>query len=147
MYNIEKIDSLLKNEISATETYRQALESFWKDTRRCEVDSLLQICQDHNEAAALLKAQIRQLGGAPSDKSSNWGTWEKIFQIGVNMLGKYSAIEALRDVEFSCSKAYGQALLDYQLPLALRSLIETKLLPNLQSNMRTLDQLLDAVMA
>ncbi|WP_020485175.1 hypothetical protein [Methylomonas sp. MK1] len=110
-----------------------------------------------NETSFPLSVSVTLIHGrpfkkpAPSPSQISTGTGDQISpganKIGVNMFGKYSAIKALRDVEFSCSKAYGQALLDYQLPLALRSLIETKLLPNLQSNMRTLDQLLDAVMA
>lgn len=142
--HIETLNKLLKDELSATETYQQALDKLREDAGLAESEYLLPIYEDHKDAASSLQAQIRQLGGTPSEDSGAWGTWAEIVQGGANMLGKEAALKALQQGEKSGAEDYEEALQDPELPSDVRSLIETKLLPAQQSHISTLNRLLDA---
>jgi uncharacterized protein (TIGR02284 family) len=144
MHNIETIDKLLKDELSAMETYQQALDKFREHASLGESEYLMPIYENHKDAVSSLQAQIRQLGGTPCESSGAWGTWAKIVQGGANMLGKKAALKALQEGEKNGAEDYQEALQDPDLPSDVRSLIETKLLPAQQSHICTLDRLLDA---
>lgn len=144
MQSIETMDKLLKDELSATETYQQALDTFREKGATVETDNLMPIYEDHEEAVSTLQTQIRQMGANPSEDSGAWGSWAKIVQGGANLLGKQSALKALQEGERTGAEDYEEALQDPELPSDVRSLIETKLLPAQQSHIRILDRLLDA---
>lgn len=143
MRNIERIDKLLRDELSATQTYQQAIDKLQEDASIGETEYLQPIYQDHKEAVSSLQEQIRQLGGRPSEDSGAWGTWSEIVHAGADLLGKTTALKALQEGEKSGIEDYEEALQDSDLPSSVRSLIETKLLPAQQSHIRTLDRLLD----
>ncbi|MDO9049200.1 MAG: DUF2383 domain-containing protein [Methylobacter sp.] len=144
MHNIETINKLLKNELAATETYQQVLDKFREDAALGEANYLMPIYEDHKDAVSSLQAQVSQLGGTISEGSGVWGTWAEIVQGGANLLGQKAALKALQEGEKSGADDYEEALQDPELPVDVRSLIETKLLPAQQSHIRTLDRLLDA---
>jgi demethoxyubiquinone hydroxylase (CLK1/Coq7/Cat5 family) len=145
--HLETLDKLLKDELSATETYQQALDTLQEDAAMAESGYLKPIYEDHKDAVTTIQEQIRQLGGTPSEDSGAWGTWAEIVQGGANMLGKEAALKALQAGEKSGAEDYEEALQEGDLPADVRSLIETKLLPAQQSHIRTLDRLLDAAAA
>ncbi len=144
MQNIETIDKLLKDELSATQTYQQALDKLQEDSSIGDAGYLQPIYEDHKEAVSTLQEQIRQLGGTPSEDSGAWGTWAEIVQGGANLLGEKTALQALQEGEKSGIEDYEEALQDANLPSDVRSLIETKLLPAQQAHIRILERLLDA---
>ena len=145
MNNIETLNTLLKNELSATETYQQAMEKLQEDVEMGEAEYLMPLYEDHKGAVSSLQEQIRQLGGTPSEDSGAWGTWAEIVQGSANMLGKETGLKALQAGEKSGEEDYVEALQDTELSSDTRSLIETNLLPAQQAHIRTLDRLLDAV--
>lgn len=147
MHRIQSINSLLQNELSAMETYRQTLNKFRKQTALGEMNFLMSSFEDHKAAACSLRGKIQHLGGTSAQDSGAWGTWAKIVMAGANCLGKQAALKVLREGELTGLEDYEKALLDHELPSDIRSLIENKLLPAQQRHMRTLDQLLNAVMA
>lgn len=144
MHNIETIDKLLKDELAATETYQQALDKLRKDAALGESEYLMPIYEEHKDAVSSLQAQIRQLGGTPSESSGAWGSWVEIVQGGANLLGKKTALKVLQEGEKNGAEDYENVLKDTDLPSNIRSLVETKLLPAQQAHIRTLDRLLDA---
>lgn len=107
----------------------------------------MSIYEEHKEAVFSLQDKIQHLGGIPSRNSGAWGAWAKIIQAGANLLGKHSALKVLREGELTGAEEYAKALMDHQLPSDIRALIENKLLPAQQRHMRTLDRLLDTVIA
>lgn len=143
MHNVETLNKLLKDELSATETYHQALDKLRDDAGLGSAKSLLPIHEAHQEAVASLQALIQRMGGTPNEDSGTWGTWAKIVQGGANMLGRSATLKALQGGEKSGAEDYEEALQDTELTSDARSLIETKLLPAQQSHIRTLDRLLD----
>jgi hypothetical protein len=96
MHNIETLNKFLKDELSATETYQQALDKLREDTGLGEAEDLMPIYENHKEAASSLQALISRLGGTPCEDSGAWGTWAKLVQGGANMLGKEVALSLYR---------------------------------------------------
>lgn len=140
---IETIDTLLKDELSATESYQQALDKVREDASLGKADMLVPLYEDHKEAVTSLQALIRELGGTPAEDSGAWGTWAKIVLGGANILGKEVALNALKEGEKNGAEDYENALQENELPADVRALIETKLLPAQQAHIRTLDRLLE----
>ncbi|WP_446811397.1 hypothetical protein ACH50O_07480 [Methylomonas sp. 2BW1-5-20] len=147
MYNLQSTTSLLQNELSAVEIYQMALNKFRKETALGELDFLMSSFEEHKAAAGGLQGKIQQLGGSSVQDSGAWGTWAKIIMTGANLLGKQAALKVLREGELTGTEDYEKALQDHELPSEIRALIETKLLPAQQRHLRTLNSLLDAVMA
>ena len=147
MYHIKIIDRLLKNELSAAETYRQILNKCPNDVGMKDKEFLIPIYNAHKDAVSSLQKQIRNLGGTPVEHSGVRDIWKKIVQGGVNMLGKKTALKALREAEQSGAEDYEKTLRNAQLPLCLQCLIEWKLLLIQKSHTRILDRLLDTATA
>jgi uncharacterized protein (TIGR02284 family) len=147
MQNVTAIEKLLKDELSAMETYQQVLDKFREDARLGDSDYLMPIYQAHKEAVSSLQGQIQQLGGTPSESSGVWGSWAEIVQGGANLMGRDAALKVLQEGEKSGAEDYQEALNDSQLSSEARVLIEKKLLPGQQAHIRTLDRLLESVAA
>ncbi len=139
---IQQLNSLLRGVISATETYRIAIDkSVGKDTT--ENTSLLQkFQQEHAAAAGYLRERIRELGGEASDSSGAWGAWAKTVQGAANIFGTVSSLRALREGEDHGLKDYESAL--SVVDSASRQLIESELIPAQQRHLASLDQLISA---
>ena len=76
---VGKLNSFLRGEISAVETYKQALDTVTDPAIR----SQLQSCEeDHEQRVELLRARITELGGKPDTSSGAWGVWAKLVQRG-----------------------------------------------------------------
>ena len=89
---VGKLNSFLRGEISAVESYKQALGKITDPAIRAE----LQTCeQDHEQRIELLRARITQLGGKPDTGSGAWGVWAKLVQGGGDLLGEKTALQAL----------------------------------------------------
>ncbi|MGZ8158781.1 MAG: DUF2383 domain-containing protein [Methylobacter sp.] len=144
MHNIEILEKLLKNELSATETYQQALDKLKEETGLGESEDLMPIYENHKDAVSSLQALTTRLGGTPAEDSGAWGTWAKIVLGGANILGKKAVLKALQEGEKSGETDYEEALEDSELDSEILSLIETKLLPAQKSHIETLDRLLGA---
>ncbi|PPD32939.1 MAG: hypothetical protein CTY19_09840 [Methylomonas sp.] len=142
MHNIDTLNTFLKDELAATETYQQAQDKLREDVGLGEAEDLRPIYEDHKEAVSSLQALISRLGGTPCEDSGAWGTWAKIIQGSANLLGKDTALKSLQSGEKSGADAYQEALQENELSSEIRSLIETKLLPAQQAHIRVLDRLL-----
>jgi len=94
--DVETLNSFLRGEISAVETYRQALGRVSDDTLR---GALEECRQDHEHRVEELRERIRRLGGEPAESSGLWGTFAKLVQGGADLLGDKAAIQALEEGE------------------------------------------------
>lgn len=147
MNHIDTINKLLKDELSATETYQQAIDKLKEDMGLDNAITLMPIFEGHKLAASSLEEEIRTLGGTPAENSGAWGAWAKIVQGGANLFGKTAALKILQEGEKSGTEDYEKVLLDHELPAAVRTLIEGKLLPAQKSHHETLNKLLDTAAA
>lgn len=104
---VEELNKCLRNELSAIETYQQALA---KNRARYGQDAnferLGQILNEHREAAARLRTIIEQQGGTPSTDSGAWGTWSKTVMGAAKLLGDKAALKALKEGEEAGLKQY-----------------------------------------
>ena len=120
---VGKLNSFLRGEISAVESYKQALDKVKDPTIR----SQLQSCeQDHEQRIELLRERITELGGKPEQGSGAWGVWAKLVQGGSDLLGEKTALQALEQGE-------DHGLNDYrdldELDSETRTWVENNLLP------------------
>ena len=131
-----KLNSFLRGEISAVETYKQAIDKIKDPALR----SQLQSCeQDHEQRIELLRERITSLGGKPDQGSGAWGVWAKLVQGGGDLLGGKTALSALEQGE-------DHGLNDYRKDLEAldgdtRSWVESNILPKAERTHGTLSTL------
>lgn len=147
MQNVATVEKLLKDELSATETYQKAVEELSFPGGQFMKNSIAPMLGDHKTAVSLLQEQIVKLGGTPPKTSGTWGSWPKLVLENAELLGKRSALKVLIEGEVKGETYYTEALKDSTLSADFRSLIETKLLPNQQLHIRSLDRVLEAIPA
>jgi hypothetical protein len=122
--SIDQLNSFLRGEVSAVETYRQAIAKLSNFTHR----SLLEDCaRSHEERVRLLSLEVRRLGGQPSEGSGPWGAFAKLVEGGAQLFGEKAAIAALEEGEDHGRDDYKRDLGD--LDPATRRFIETQILP------------------
>jgi Domain of unknown function (DUF2383) len=143
MQNANSITKLLKDELSATETYQKALDELKFPGGKFLSNSLMPMFGDHKAAVSLLQEQIVKLGGKPLQNPGTWGIWPKMILENATLSGKRSAVEVLLEGEKIAEADYVAALQDSTLPATIRSLIESNLLPTQQSHVRSLDRVLE----
>ena len=133
---LDQLNSLLRGEISAVETYKQAIEKV-DDEHTSEATALRAIAQEHGEHAQALRDEIRRLGGEPDDSSGAWGAWAKTVEGTAKIFGDTSALKALKEGEEHGLKDYGEALDDLDEPA--RTLIRDRLIPAQQRHVELLN--------
>jgi len=77
---VSQLNSLLRGEISAAETYRMAIDKIVASPNSDNVGLLREIQEEHGRAAQGIRDRIRELGGEASDSSGAWGVWAKTVQ-------------------------------------------------------------------
>ncbi|XXF76112.1 DUF2383 domain-containing protein [Myxococcaceae bacterium GXIMD 01537] len=122
--DVETLNSFLRGEISAVETYRQAIGHVEHDIVRRELEECR---QDHEHRVDALRERIEKMGGTPSEGSGVWGTFAKLGQSGADTLGERTAVGALEEGE-------DHGLADYQRDLGqvhgeARRFVRMELLP------------------
>lgn len=148
--NQRKIKHLLNAELSAVETYEQALEEKeWKVLGpNPQIQALFHILVDHVQAASQLATQVQRLGGRPVngtkeawDRSSHLRTDAARLFGDANPFGDKPALETLKESEESGLKEY-QAVLHHQaLSPEVKPLIRS-LKTKQQAHVRALDNLM-----
>ena len=93
---VDKLNSFLRGELSAVETYRQAID---KLSDKPEASTLNDCMRSHARRAELLSAEIRRRGGDPAQSSGPWGAFAKLVEGGAKAFGEKAAIAALEQGE------------------------------------------------
>jgi hypothetical protein len=110
--DVDDLNRLLRDELSAIETYCQALdknrEAYGEDAR---FQQLAQMLRDHEQAASQLRSMIRQPGGTASNDSGVWGTWANTVMGTAKLFSDKAALKAFKESEESGIEDY-QAILD-----------------------------------
>ena len=121
---IDQLNSFLRGELSAVETYRMALEKLDRgSSARSDLEGCL---RSHEERVTILRDQIQRLGGTPAKSSGAWGVFTKIIEGGARMLGDKAAIAALEEGEDHGLKDYKDHV--DQLDSETRNLVTSRLL-------------------
>jgi uncharacterized protein (TIGR02284 family) len=141
---VRQLNSLLRGEISAAETYRMAIDKLNDPAKGvANVGMLSQIQEEHGRACQALRDRIRELGGEPSDSSGAWGAWAKLIQGSSNLLGDSAALKSLKEGEEHGLKDYEEAIDDIDASSA--DLVTNQLIPAQRKHISLLDQLIGSV--
>ncbi|MBA2690022.1 MAG: DUF2383 domain-containing protein [Burkholderiales bacterium] len=140
-----QLNSFLRGEISAAETYRMAIEKAADSPNPTapDVGLLREIQAEHGRAAQALRDRIRELGGEASDSSGAWGAWAKFTAGFANLFGDTSTLKALKEGEEHGMKDYEEGL--DELDMTSAELVENQLIPAQQRHLGVLDQLISTV--
>jgi hypothetical protein len=93
---VDALNSFLRGEISAVETYRQALEKLHDQP---EASALTEGLRSHEQRVSLLTSEIQRRGGKPAQGSGPWGAFVKLLEGGAKLFGTKAAIAALEEGE------------------------------------------------
>src|SRR5436190_16200338 len=88
---------LLQGELAAIETYNQAVASLHEQDDAAA--ALRRIRADHQEAAAELRAFLREFGHDAEVTSGAWGAFAKAVEGTAKLLGIGAAVRALKEGE------------------------------------------------
>lgn len=140
-----QLNSFLRGEISAAETYRMAIEKAANASgdNAANLGLLREIQEEHGRAAQALRDRVRELGGEPADSSGPWGAWAGFVQGTANLFGDSASLKSLKEGEEHGLKDYQEGVDDVDLTTA--ELIRNQLIPAQQRHIRLLDQLLGTV--
>lgn len=94
--DVKYLNSFLKNELAAVETYSQVIG---KSKHPDLTSSLSNLQQSHRKRADLLRQKIQALGGQPADSSGMWGGVSKLLQGTSNLFGEKAAVSTLEEGE------------------------------------------------
>jgi len=137
---VEALNKLLRGELSATETYQQAMAKIGADAGAAE---LRRIHDDHRTAANEFRQHVHQIGGKPDQGSGAWGAFAKAVEGTATLFGNKAAIKALKEGEEQGIRDYEAALSSSDIPQVckdgLRHMIEQT-----RRHVSTLDRLLGA---
>ena len=86
-HGIDCLNSLLRGELAATETYQQAIAIM---DGTSHAGGLRRLHVEHREAANMLRQHVRQCGGKPDQCSGAWGAWAKLLEGTAVLLGTRS---------------------------------------------------------
>src|SRR5687768_1795922 len=106
---VDTLNTLLRGEISAIETYQQALAKVTTPPAPAE---LRRIHGEHRAAANALRQHVHASGGDPDQGSGAWGAFAKAVEGTAKLFGDTAALKALKEGEEHGANMYEDALLD-----------------------------------
>lgn len=121
---VNHLNSFLRGELSAVETYRQAIDKLNESPHRYTLE---QCARSHSERARVLAEEVRRRGGEPADGSGAWGTFAKLVEGGAKVFGEKAAIAALEEGEDHGRDDYRKEATD--LDARAQQLVAAELIP------------------
>lgn len=121
---VKQLNSFLRGELSAAETYQLALQKLDRSAHRAVLE---QCARSHQDRARLLAEEVARRGGEPSRSSGLWGTFARLVESGASALGDKAAIAALEEGEDHGRNDYRRDMKD--LDPAAREFVQTSVLP------------------
>lgn len=132
---IAACNKLLRGELSAIETYSQAIARFGTGGDRGALRHLLAV---HEDSASRLRQHIAEMGGQPSFEAGAWADFAKEPEDTALELGKSPALAALQAGEEHGVRRYEAALDDPAVMEDIKSTIRQHNLPRAHENVNTL---------
>lgn len=146
-FDTDELNSCLRGELAAIETYEQALEKsrseYGHDPKFQQLEKML---RNHEQAATLLQSLVRQAGGEPDTDSGAWGTWANTVMGASRLFGDKAALKALKEGEESGIKQYRGLIDDTDTPADVRD-AAMKLMKNDKEHCTRLDTMMETVAA
>jgi uncharacterized protein (TIGR02284 family) len=136
---VDLLNHLLRGELSAVETYEQALSKF--EEYPAAAQELRRIRDEHRDTCQVLRDHVTKLGGNPSSDSGPWGGIVQTITGTAKLLGPDTTVVALMKGEDHGVKEYQQALEKDELPGECQDLIRSRLLPQCQEHLANLESI------
>ena len=133
---VATLNGFLRGEISAVETYRQALEKLQASPARVELE---QCRRSHEQRVERLRQEVMRLGGTPEEGSGAWGAFANLVEGSAKVFGEKAAISALEAGEDRGLKLYRDEM--EKLDPTARSVIESEVLPAQERTHKSLSTL------
>jgi len=138
--SIDTLNSFLRGELSAVETYRQALDKVDDPGARFDLETCM---RSHQQRVDTIRDRILELGGEPAFDSGPWGVFAKLIEGSAKALGVKAAVSALEEGE-------DHGLNDYRddmdkLDADSKRLVEEYILPEQERTHRTMSTLKHAI--
>lgn len=102
--SIDQLNSFLRGEIAAVETYQMALDKL--DNASTARNELLANLKSHQDRVIALQDAIAAIGGTPAKGSGPWGTFAKAVEGSAKILGDKATVAALEEGEDHGLKDY-----------------------------------------
>ncbi len=137
---VEELNELLRGEISAVETYNQAIEKFGSST---SASFLREARDDHKANVEDIRKKVLNLGGKPSEGSGAWGVWAEAVVGGAKVFGEKSALMALKQGEEHGVNEYQEMLTDNDVSAEMKKDIKDEYLPKQVEHLSKLTALIE----
>jgi demethoxyubiquinone hydroxylase (CLK1/Coq7/Cat5 family) len=134
--SVDALNELIRGEVSAVETYRQAIEKLGSSPTRFQLEACR---RSHEQRIAMLCDQVMSLGGEPAKGSGAWGAFARLVEGGAAAFGERAAVGALEEGEDHGLKLYRNDL--DKLDAMSRRLVEADLLPAQEQTHRAMSTL------
>jgi len=135
----EALNSLLRGEAAAGETYTQAIGKF--DDHQV-IATLQRIRDEHNRAEQEWRVRVAHFGGTPSEDSGAWGTVASVVTDTAQEIGPCIVLASLKQGEIHGISQYERALENQDIHPDCHQLIRTDVLPACRKHVVELDRLL-----
>jgi hypothetical protein len=132
------LTALVKDELAAVETYKQALAKVGDAPGGSE---LRRIEADHEDALSILQERLDDLEVATD--AGLWGTWSQAVESVAQVFGNKAAIMALKEGEEHGVHDYEDALRNESLGADIRRIISSQILPKTRAHIPALERLLE----
>lgn len=133
---IDQLNSFLRGELSAIETYALAIEKAKHDLVR---DQLFMCQKSHIERAQLLREWIITHGGKPAERSGPWGAFARAVEGSAGLFGERAALAVLEQGEVHGSSNYATNLM--LLDPETRHFMESQIVPAQTKTQHTVEAL------
>ena len=136
--DVDALNKLLRGELSAVETYDQAIGKF---ENKPGANDLRRIREEHNRAAGEIRNRVAQFGGKPSESSGAWGTFATAVTGAAKAMGPETVLAALKKGEEHGISEYEEALNNKDVNAECKELFRSDLLPKCRTHVSELDRL------
>ena len=135
----DALNALLRGELSAVETYGQAMTKFEDQTVLADLEKAR---EDHAHAARVLREKVVRFGGQPADSGGPWAAFASAVTGGAKAVGPATALSALRSGEEQEVNEYEGALDNDRVHPDCKEVIRTDLLPRCKRHVEELNRLM-----
>lgn len=132
---IEVCNELLRGELTAVETYHQAIDRFDSVEER---QALEEIMHDHSRSADALRSHVVSMGGKPSEGSGAWGGVVQALEGATKLFGETSLLKLLVTGEKHGIGEYQNALDEEDVMNEIKIQISHDMLPRLSQHIQRL---------
>lgn len=138
--DVDTLNNLLRGEISAVETYQQALGKFTQPEHRTMSNVLTRLRDEHARSVDILRERVIAHGSIPVEGAGAWGVFANMVEGAAKLLGPQTTLAALKQGELFGQEQYEKAVEKSDTSAECRFLIMNDLLPRCKMHVTTLEQ-------